>query len=124
MNNINFPVDTFDTIIAIDTLYFVDDLEKTVGQMKAVLKPKGQMGIFFTQMMKPEDSKELLLPEKTKLAQVLKKHNLNFQTWNFTKNEHRIWQKCKELAEELKSEFEAEKNLICMMIESTKPNIC
>ncbi|GAH97428.1 unnamed protein product, partial [marine sediment metagenome] len=86
--------------------------EKTVGQMKAVLKPKGQMGIFFTQMMKPEDSKELLLPEKTKLAQVLKKHNLNFQTWNFTKNEHRIWQKCKELAEELKSEFEAENFII------------
>lgn len=111
MNNIDFRVNTFDTIIAIDTLYFVDDLGKTIGQMKAVLKPKGQMGIFFTQTMKPEDPKELLLPEKTKLAQALKQHNLNFQTWNFTENEHRIWRKGKELAEELKSEFEAEGNL-------------
>ena len=72
MNNLDFLINSFDTIIVIDALYFVDDLEKTVGQMKAILKPNGQMGIFFSQVIEPEDSKELLLPEKSKLAQVLK----------------------------------------------------
>jgi ubiquinone/menaquinone biosynthesis C-methylase UbiE len=111
MNNLEFPMKSFDTIIAIDTLYFVDDLEKTIGQMKAILKPNGQMGIFFTQMIKPEDPKELLLPERTKLAQALKKHSLSFKTWNFTENEYRIWRKQKQVAEDLRSEFAAEGNL-------------
>lgn len=111
INDLDFPANAFDTIIAIDTLYFVDDLEKTIGQMKAALKPDGQMGIFFSQMIKPEDSEELLLPRGTKLARVLKKHNLDFQTQDFTESEHNLWHKTRQVLEELKSEFESEGNI-------------
>jgi len=111
MNDLDFHPDAFETIIAIDTLYFVDDLEKTVAQMKEVLKPGGQMGLFYSQLIKPDDSKELLLPGKTKLAQALKKHTLSFQTWDFTELEEQLWRKSKQVAEELKSEFETEGNL-------------
>ena len=111
LNNLDLPAASFNRIIAIDTLYFVDDLERLADQMKAILQPNGQMGIFYSQMIRPEDSKELLLPKKTKLAQALKKHNLDFQTFDYTEKEHELWLKEKQVAEELKSEFEAEGNI-------------
>ncbi|MFH1373358.1 MAG: class I SAM-dependent methyltransferase [bacterium] len=111
MNDLDYPSDSFDTIIAIDTLYFVDDLEVTLSHMKKILRPSGQMGLFYSQMIKPDESREVLLPEKTRLAQALKKHGLRFRVWDYTELEERLWQKGKHVAEELRSEFEAEGNL-------------
>ncbi len=114
MNEIDSLEDSFDTIIAIDTLYFVDDLEHTVAQMKTVMRPGGQMGIFYSEMIKPEQSQDVLLPDNTKLAQALTKLNLSFRTYDYTAKERGYWTMCKQVAEELRPEFEAEGNLeIC-----------
>jgi len=110
MDKLDFPEKSFDMIIAIDTLYFVDDLSDTVQKMKDLLKQNGKIGIFYSQMIKSDDSKEMLLPDKTKLAQVLKKNNLKFMTWNFTEDEKEHWKNSKEIAETLKEEFEKEGN--------------
>ncbi len=111
IDTIDFPEKSFDTIISIDTLYFMEDLKDTVLQMKGLLKQNGKMGIFYTQMIKPDDSQESLLPDKTKLAKILKEQNLKYQTWNFTEEEKRHWRKSKEVAETLKEEFEKEGNI-------------
>ncbi|MFC2172174.1 class I SAM-dependent methyltransferase, partial [Acidobacteriota bacterium] len=48
MNELNLKAGAFDTLIAVDTLYFVSDLDATVAKMKEIMTPGGQMGIFFS----------------------------------------------------------------------------
>jgi ubiquinone/menaquinone biosynthesis C-methylase UbiE len=111
MNAIDFPEARFDTIISIDTLYFVENIEQTVARMRTVLQPGGQMGVFYSEIARPEHSKEVLLADNTKFAQALKKHNLNFRTYDYTANDETFWTRSRATAEELKSDFEAEGNL-------------
>jgi ubiquinone/menaquinone biosynthesis C-methylase UbiE len=111
MNSLDMPADSFDTIIAIDTLYFVENLGNTVGQMKRIMRPDGQMGLFFSQKVEPEESKARLRARETDLGRVLSAHNLAFTSWDFTQNEHDHWRRSLELAEELKDAFEEEGNL-------------
>ena len=108
MNALRFPDRSFDTIIAIDTLYFVDDLEKTTERMNAILAADGQMAVFYSQMIGIEEPKELLLAGNTRFAQALDKLQLRFQTWCFSENESELWRKQKSIAEELRAEFERE----------------
>lgn len=108
MDALDFPKRTFDAIIAIDTLYFVENLDETIQKMKEILKENGKLGIFFSQKIKPDEDKEKLLPNKTILAQALKKNNLNYKAWDFTECEKEFWRKSNNIAETLKEEFEKE----------------
>ncbi|MBT3754902.1 MAG: class I SAM-dependent methyltransferase [Candidatus Cloacimonetes bacterium] len=110
MNALDFPKESFDAIIAIDTLYFVGNINKTIQKMKEILKENGKLGIFFSQMVKTEENKEKLLPNKTIIAQTLKKCNLRFRTWDFTESEKEFWKKNISIAETLKDEFAKEGN--------------
>lgn len=108
MNDLQFHPNSFDTIIAIDTLYFVDHLDQTVKAMRRIAGDTGQMGLFYTQMIKPDDSKDILLPDSTKLAVVLRNCSLSYAASCFTENEHEIWRREKSVAEQLRSDFENE----------------
>jgi len=110
IQKLSFPPGNFDTIIAIDVLHLVNPLADVIRQLKSLLKTGGQMGIFFTQRIFGTDSIDLLLPEKTHLAQALNKNSLDFKTWNFSDEEANHWQKKVKVLEELKPEFEAEKS--------------
>ncbi|TSA23824.1 hypothetical protein D4R71_08000 [bacterium] len=59
-------------------------------------------------MIKQDESRNLLLPERTKLAQILNEQNLDYKTWDFTEEEKIHWRKSKEVAEMLKDEFDKE----------------
>ncbi|NHK32842.1 MAG: class I SAM-dependent methyltransferase [Asgard group archaeon] len=111
INNLTLPSKSFDTIIAIATLHYVIDIERTIQQLKEILKPTGQMGIFTFQYAFEKDNPDTLLPENTKLAQILKKNNLTFRTWDFTKREIDIRQKQLLIANELKEQFQKEGNI-------------
>ena len=111
LNNLLLPPASADTIIAIATLHYAENLEKTIGQMKAVLTPHGQMGLFSFQYCFDDDTPDILLPDNTNLAQALKKHNLPFKAWDFTEKEKEIWHRQLQVATELMEEFRAEGNL-------------
>lgn len=108
MEELDFPTNSFDTIICIDSLYSVNNLENIIKKAKEVLISKGQMGIVFGNN---EKHKKLLQPEETKLGLVLKKLSLKYEVYNLTENIHKLWNKSKKAAEEFKSEFENEGNL-------------
>lgn len=110
MNDLNFDENTFDAVVSIDTLYFVDDLEEVMNQLLKIVKSGGQMGIFYTQWIENETA-EMLLPEHTELGVVLKKYDLEYETLDFTKAEVKHWQKKVKVLEELKPEFEKEGSL-------------
>jgi ubiquinone/menaquinone biosynthesis C-methylase UbiE len=111
MNNLSLPPASMDTIIAVDTLHFAENVRKTIGQMKALLKPHGQMGLFSFQYCRDNDTEDILLPEKTLLALALTEHGLPFQTWDFTEREKEIHRLQLQVAADLVEEFRSEGNL-------------
>jgi ubiquinone/menaquinone biosynthesis C-methylase UbiE len=111
MNRLDFEPQTFDAVVAIDTLYYVDDLEETLRQFAAVLKPAGRMGLFYTQWINDPAERASLLPEQTSLATLLKKRDLQFSWFDLTELEAAHWRKKLAVLEQLKPEFEKEGNL-------------
>ena len=109
-NNLKFSENSFDTIIAIDTIYFAYNAVKVIGKLKKLLKKNGTMAIFFSQHIEPDESEMLLLPNNTKLAIALDKNNLKYDFYDFTNSDKNHWRKSKEVAEELREEFENEGN--------------
>ncbi|MFX0050976.1 MAG: class I SAM-dependent methyltransferase [Candidatus Hermodarchaeota archaeon] len=110
MDDLSLPPSSVNCIIAIDTLYFVENLETTIKQMKLILKPNGRMGLFYSEICAPKGSKEILQPNKTKLAEALKKNELNFKTIEFTESEKKLWNRLKQLYEDLETDFQEEGN--------------
>ncbi len=111
MNQLNFNPQTFSAAVSIDTLYYVDNLEETLKQLLVILKPEGQMGLFFTEWINNVEDKASLLPENTSLAVLLKKYNLRFTTFDLTEHEAEHWRRKVNVLEQLRPEFEKEENL-------------
>ena len=112
MDDLSVPPASVDCVIAIDSLYFVEDLENTIEDMKSILKPLGRMGLFYSASCLPKESKDILHPDKTKLAQALQKLDLNYQTFDFSIEETKFWNYIKELYAKYKEEMEQEGNLV------------
>ena len=112
MDDLSIPPASANCVIAIDSLYFVEDLDNTIEFMKSILKPQGRMGLFYSVSCLPKESKDKLHPDKTKLAQALQKHDLNYQTFDFSIEEKEFWNSIKDLYAKNKEEMEQEGNLI------------
>lgn len=108
MNELDFPPNSFDTIIVLDSLYFVDDLDELVGVMKRIIGDTGQLGLFYSQTIKPDEPRNLLDADSTRLAKALQNKGFSFRTWCFTESEYEFWRKEKNIAEHLKADFERE----------------
>lgn len=115
-----FEASSFDTIIAIDSLYFACSLIRCIVQMKNLLGSSGQMGLFYSQMSYPTDSLELLHPDKTDLALALKKCSLRYHTYDFTKSEQNLRRKQEETLAQLKNEFRSEGNIDIYKVRKTE----
>ncbi len=112
INNLDFAPASFNAIYAVDTLYptNVTDLNTTIAKLKSLLKPNGQLGIFFAQIIESKEQEEILEPNNTKMAQALKENDLTFTVIDFTKNARTIWDKEIAIGNELLSKFEEENN--------------
>ena len=116
INQLELPSSVFDVILSIDSMYFSKDYTATLRELKAALRPSGQMAIFFSHGREPwvpkdEFPKETLPPDKTPLADALKANDLTFQTWDLTLQEYELAQRRKEVLAELKPQFEIEGTL-------------
>ena len=111
IDELSFEEGSFDAIISIDTLYFVDNTDATIKELKRLLKPTtGRLAIFSDQNINPDESRDILLPENTKVGKALRNNNLTYQTVDFTANSRQIWIREIEAAEELKELFIKEGN--------------
>ncbi|MFX0066835.1 MAG: class I SAM-dependent methyltransferase [Candidatus Hermodarchaeota archaeon] len=113
LNELDLPLNTFDAIIAIDTLYpwNIDDLDTTMKKLTDYLKPNGQMGIFCAQIIGPNESQERLQSKNTQMATALTKNGLGFKTIDFTEDALQFWIRELSVAQELREMFEKEGNL-------------
>lgn len=110
INDPEFPEQSLDYIIAIDSLYFVRDLYKTLRNLKRLLKPDGKMLIFFSQYGFGNEPESLFTPYGTQLAQNLQKLALKYKYYDFTENERKHWNKKLQMLEENKEDFLKEQN--------------
>lgn len=110
MDTISFPDQSFDTILAIDTLYFVKDLDSLIKKCEKLLKSGGQMGIFYSIMLEKGQSPDTLLPKKNRLVKPLETNGFKYTYWDYSKEDKDFWRNSKNIAEELRSEFNAEGN--------------
>lgn len=108
MEALDFPPASFDAVICIDSLYFAKNLDLTIGQFKAALRPGGQMGLFYTHITDAPGG--CLGPADTKLAAALRANHVDFKTHDLSESDRQFWQRSKKTAEELRADFEAEGN--------------
>lgn len=114
MDELPFPSGSFDAIIAIDSLYFAEDLRKSALKLKEILRPGGQMAILHTTRVAEEASEArsgTAEPGERRLPEVLMECGLRFRAWDFTEDEHELWRNTLQAAEALRAEFEAEGSL-------------
>lgn len=111
MDELDFPSNSFDTVLSIDTLYFVNDLYETINVLRGSLQEQGQMGIFYSSKISVDEPKEMLRPENSLLAKALEKCGMQYETWDFTAEDKEFWKKSVIIANELKNQFIDEGNL-------------
>ncbi len=110
MNKLEFEDNSFNSIISIDTLYFVKDLEKTIDEIFRILKPGGKFGFFYSEEIETddEDAKKGLLPDNTPLARKLLKNGIEYNYFDLCENEDKHWKDKFRVLGEMKKEFEEE----------------
>lgn len=102
----------FTCIVSIDTLYFTD-LETTIGKLKALLAPGGQMGLLYSCGADPGTPiavfpREILPPDCTPPAVALQAHSLAYTALDVTAQDYAHAREKRRLLEEMHAAFEAE----------------
>ncbi|MFA7445735.1 MAG: class I SAM-dependent methyltransferase [Flavobacteriaceae bacterium] len=107
----NFLIsEKFDATLFLDTLYFADNLTKTVQDSLKLLNKNGRLYAYFSQWIMDEAYNENLKPENTHLGKVLKELNLDFSVTDLTQSGIGHWKKKLQLLEEMKQDFLEENN--------------
>ncbi|MFV2031269.1 MAG: class I SAM-dependent methyltransferase [Gammaproteobacteria bacterium] len=110
MNALAFPANSFDAAISLDTLYWVADLSQSISSIVRSIKPGGHFGIFIEQTLAEGDNPEVLKGNKTEVAQALEKLKLDYQVRDYTTEFGKFWSQARDVALDLRDEFESEGN--------------
>lgn len=115
LDRLDFAPASFDTLIAIDTLYMPNDLDRTLAQMRALLKPGGRMAIYYSNMIWGDSAaRESLRADQTPLGLALGRAGWTYQTWDFSADMHRLMQRKHQIAASLREAFAAEgRSFLC-----------
>ena len=110
MDLLDLPPASFDTVIAVASIHYAQDIAATIGQLKHALTSDGQVALFSFQYQREGDPPEILLPENTTVGRALSQHGFQFRTWDFTDREIAVRHKQVQAANELMEKFAAEGN--------------
>jgi ubiquinone/menaquinone biosynthesis C-methylase UbiE len=106
---LDFPDASFDLILSIDSLYMPNDLQKTLKKMVALLKPGGQIAVFYINMINStKQDRQSLRPRGTPLGVLLGKLQLPYQVWDFTRQTYQMLQRKYQVGKAMQAEFESE----------------
>lgn len=100
----------WDALLAVDVLYFLDDLDPVVAAFPELLADSGR-GVVFASEVLPEGGSrppEAEIPVHTRIGRALARHGLPFAATDVTDREVEVWRRYREAGEELRGAFEAE----------------
>lgn len=108
IGEIEYPNNSFDIAVSMDTMYFSKDMSAFVGQIKSWLKPEGILLVGYQEgELIPRTSDEYT----TELAGALKNNGMSFETSNITKQTYGLLKRKRKSAVMHKAEFENEGNM-------------
>lgn len=111
LDALDLPPASFDVALAIDTLYFVEDLTRTLREIGVALAPGGRLIAFYDSILRPGGSPSTLEPETSVLGLALAELGWRTTTTDFTERERAFWSTQRDLAGPLKDVWEREGNL-------------
>ena len=107
IGQIEYPEETFDVIISMDTLYFAADMTAFVAQVKKWLKKDG---MFFVGYQEGDVIPKTLDAHTTMLAKALKENNMTYEVTDITKQTYKLLKIKRESAIKHQAMFEEEGN--------------
>ena len=110
MNALEFPKHSFDQVIALDTIYWVADIDEALASIVRLIKPGGKLGIFIAHTPEIEDGTGENEPHGTWVAKSLEKIGLDFVAHDYTESFLLFWPKMREVVMDLRDDFVAEGN--------------
>ncbi len=110
ITELTFPTNSFDVIIALDVLYWIDDLKPVIKKIKDILKPDGRMGFFYVQFKKEDEPNESMQPENTIIAKLLAQNSFSFEVIDVSQIAIDIWKTKIAVGEKLRDQFVSEGN--------------
>ncbi|NHK31866.1 MAG: class I SAM-dependent methyltransferase [Asgard group archaeon] len=111
INELDYPPASFDVIIALDVLYWIDDLEPVIRKLKDILKPDSRMAFFYVLFRTKNDPIESLEIKHSKLGKFLEQNNFDYELIDISQRAIDIWKEKIVVGQELRSQFESEGNL-------------
>lgn len=111
-----FPPASYDALVSVDTLYFVDEPEIPLADMMTLLRPGGRLLALYSHAANPETPipvfpRETLPPDKTPVAVAADKLGLRYTVWDFTANDCAFARRMQQAIEEVRPALEAEGHL-------------
>lgn len=110
LTELTFSTNSFDIIIALDVLYWIDDLKPVIKKLKDILKPDGRMGFFYVQYKKEDEPDESMQPENTIIAKLLEQNDFTFEVTDVSQIAIDIWKTKLDVGEKLRDQFVSEGN--------------
>jgi ubiquinone/menaquinone biosynthesis C-methylase UbiE len=109
INDMRYEEKSFDAALSVDTLYFADDLPKTLREILGWVKPGGYFAAFFSEFrFSKDDPPDKLTPHGTGLAKALKEEHISYDVYDFTKSHYDVMRHKKKVISGMKQAFEAE----------------
>ena len=108
IGEMNYPADSFDLIVSLDTMYFAPDMAAVVRQIYSWLKPGGQ---FFCAYQEGDVMPKTENAHSTVLAQAFRQNGFDYTVENWTRRVYSLLLKKREAALLFRPDFEAEGNL-------------
>lgn len=107
IGEIDYPAESFDIVISMDTMYFAPDMNVFTAQVKRWLKPGG---VFFVGYQEGDVIPKTKNIQTTLLTKALAINDLDFHAEDITEQTYRLLKTKRQAALRRRKEFEAEGN--------------
>lgn len=102
------PAGAFDAVVAFDTVYFVENLDRLIARAWRALRPGGRLVLFYSAKRTPDEPEDRLRAEGTAVGRALDAIGAPWTARDFGAEAHDLWRRSLALAKELEEAFEAE----------------
>jgi len=110
MNALDFPDCSFDSVVSIDTIYWVENIDEALASISRLIKPGGRIGVFIANTPLMDDTPGAYEADGTWIARSLRKLGLEYDVYDYTDSFLQFWPRLKKVVLELKDDFVSEGN--------------
>ena len=107
IGEIDYPANSFDVVISMDSIYFASDMVEFVAQVKRWLKDDG---VFFVGYQEGDVLPKTINADSTLLANAIKVNELHYEATDITRETYELLLKKRDTAFSYRARFKSENN--------------